>query len=149
MFLPYLVELQGPYIGAGCWEKSTAPGPAFWLVLLKAPALWPFGILEKNPQKHVWAEGGLMGLCNSCHHCQEGAHMLCNQWFTKPLTSQLPTQPGPGIAVCARSPAQTRRSGNPSHGEEAGCIAKAARFEGRNFEFLSYDRLVVSRLSWG
>ena len=33
-----------------------------------------------------------MGLCDSCHHCQGGAHMLCNQWPKKPLNSQLPTQ---------------------------------------------------------
>lgn len=41
-------------------------GWSFWRLL-------PFGILERNAWKHVWAEGGLLRLCNSCHHCQGGA----------------------------------------------------------------------------
>ena len=34
-----------------------------------------------------------MGLGDSCHHCQGGAHMLCNQRPEKPLNSQLPIKP--------------------------------------------------------
>ena len=137
LFLPYLVGFQGPCIWA--WPKW---GRAVLQVLTSGWSFWrrlPFGpsasILE-NAWKHVWAEGGLVGLYNSCHHGQGGAHMLRNQWLKKPLNSQPPTQPVPGIesgpngALWGSQPLRGGRQG-PS------CYrAQAARFEGRNFPFL-------------
>ena len=68
------------------------------------------------------AKGGLMGLGDSCHHCQGGAHMLCNQRPEKPLNSQLPMKPANrhGGPVPAEAPAAGSRQAAPvllrSHG---------------------------------
>ena len=46
-----------------------------------------------------------MGLGDSCHHCQGGAHMLCNQRPEKPLNSQLPIKPANRHgALCPQKP---------------------------------------------
>lgn len=150
MFLPNLVEPPGTlHLGLAAGERAVlqvlTSGWSFWRPL-------PFGVLEKTPRKHVWAHGGLTGLYNSHHHCQGGVHNS----VTSGLKSQSTTsyqQPGPGIEVSAMHQAQTRPSGVPATGtRRAGpsCYrARTARSEGRDFELLSYDWLMVNRLLWG
>lgn len=86
------------------------------------------------------AEGRLMGLGDSCHHCQGGAHMLCTV-AQKLLNSQLPIQPANIRApVPLEAPAAGSRQAGPVLLQSQG-----GRFEGRDSGLLSCDCPVVKR----